>query len=142
MVIWQDIDRCTEVIAMTSALPRPLIPITQLLTAVLQIAAEHHRAGRHAAAKTMYAEVLALDPRHADALFLLGVLERQAGQLEDARRHLSEAARWAADRTPIDAELRMVEQLLGRRGRKPAHPWRAAGLYQTDCSALAITARA
>jgi tetratricopeptide (TPR) repeat protein len=127
---------------MTSALPRPFIPITQLLTAVLQIAAEHHRAGRHAAAKTMYQEVLALDPRHADALFLLGVLERQAGQLEDARRHLSEAVRWAADRAPMEAELRMVEQLLSRRDRKPAHPWRATGLYQTDCSALATTARA
>ena len=127
---------------MSSALPRPFIPVTQLLTAILQIAAEHHRAGRHTAAKTMYREVLALDPRHADALFLLGVLERQAGQLEEARRHLSEAARWAADRTPMAAELRMVEQLLSRRGRKPAHPWRAAGLYQTDCSALATTARA
>jgi tetratricopeptide (TPR) repeat protein len=133
---------CAEVIAMTSALPRPFIPVTQLLTAVLQIAAEHHRAGRHAAAETMYREVLALDPRHADALFLLGVLERQAGQLEEAWRHLSEAARWAADRAPMEAELRMVEQLLGRRSRKPAHPWRAAGLYQTDCSALATTARA
>ena len=127
---------------MTSALPRPFIPITQLLTALLQIAAEHHRAGRHAAAKTMYREVLALDPRQADALFLLGVLERQAGQLEDAQRYLSEAARWAADRAPMEAELRMVEQLLSRRDRKPAHPWRAAGLYQTDCSALATTARA
>jgi Flp pilus assembly protein TadD len=126
----------------TSALPRPFIPITQLLTAVLQIAAEHHRAGRHAAAKTMYREVLALDPRHADALFLLGVLERQAGQLQEARRHLSAALQWAAARAPIEAELRMVEQLLGRRGRKPAHPWRAAGIYQTDCSALATTARA
>ena len=39
----------------------------------------------------MYQEVLALDPRHADALFLLGVLERQAGRLEEARRLLSEA---------------------------------------------------
>jgi tetratricopeptide (TPR) repeat protein len=127
---------------MTSALPRPFIPITQLLTAVLQIAAEHHRAGRHAAAKTMYREVLALDPRHADALFLLGVLERQAGELEEAQRHLSEATRWAANRAPMEAELRMIEQLLGRRDRKPVHPWRAAALYQTDCSALATTARA
>lgn len=127
---------------MTSALPRPFIPVTQLLTAILQLAAEHHRAGRHAAAKAMYMEVLALDPRHADALFLLGVLERQAGQLEEARRHLIEAARWAADRAPMETELRMVQQLLGRRDRKPAHSWRAARVYQTDCSALATTARA
>lgn len=90
----------------------------------------------------MYNEVLALDPRHADALFLLGVLDRQAGQLEDARRRLSEAARWAADRAPMDAELRFVEQLLVRRSRKPAQVWQTAGPYYPDCSALATTARA
>src|ERR1700744_2601095 len=99
---------------MTGALPRPYVPVTQLLTAVMQIAAEHHRAGRTAAARTMYYEGLALDPRYADAIFLVGVLDRQAGRLKEARRRLSEAARWAADRTPIDAELRLVEQLLAR----------------------------
>jgi thioredoxin-like negative regulator of GroEL len=126
---------------MTGALPRPYIPVTQLLTAVMQIAAEHHRAGRAAAARAMYHEVLALDPRHADALFLLGVLDRQAGRLEEARRRLSEAARWAADRAPMDAELRFVEQLLARKNRKPAQAWRTAAYYP-DCSALATTARA
>jgi tetratricopeptide (TPR) repeat protein len=108
----------------------------------MQIAAEHHRAGRQAAAKSLYQEVLALDPRHADALFLLGVLERQAGHLEEARPLLSEAARWAANRAPMDAELRLVEQLLNRRSRKHAHAWREAGLYYADCSALTTTARA
>ena len=142
MVVWQDIDRCAEVTAMTSALPRPFIPITQLLTAVLQFAAEHHRAGRHTAAKTMYQEVLALDPRHADALFLMGVLERQAGQLEEARRLLREGARWAVDRTAMEAELRLVEQLLRRRDRKPARAWRETGAYYSDCSALMTTAQA
>jgi Flp pilus assembly protein TadD len=127
---------------MTNALPRPFIPVTQLLTAVMQIAAEHHRAGRAAAAKAMYQEVLALDPRHADALFLMGVLERQAGRLEEARRLLREGARWAADRTAIDAELRLVEQLLQRRDRKPARAWRDTGAYYPDCSALMTTAQA
>jgi Flp pilus assembly protein TadD len=108
----------------------------------MQIAAEHHRAGRTAAARAMYNEVLALDPRHADALFLLGVLDRQDGRLEEARRRLSEAARWAADRTPMDAELRYVEQLLARRDRKPVQTWRTVAPYYTDCSALATTARA
>jgi Flp pilus assembly protein TadD len=131
---------------MTGALPRPYIPVTQLLTAVMQIAAEHHRAGRTAAARAMYQEVLELDPRHADALFLLGVLDRQAGRLEEARRRLSEAARWAADRAPIDAELRFVEPLLARQNRKPAQTWQTGGRSYpdcfSDCSALAITARA
>jgi thioredoxin-like negative regulator of GroEL len=127
---------------MTNALPRPFIPVTQLLTAVMQIAAEHHRAGRAAAAKAMYQEVLALDPRHADALFLMGVLERQAGRLEEARRLLREGARWAAHRTAMEAELRLVEQLLRRRDRKPARAWRETGAYYSDCSALMTTAQA
>ncbi len=127
---------------MSHALPRPFIPVTQLLTAVMQIAAEHHRAGRLTAARTMYQEVLALDPRHADALFLLGVLERQTGNLAEAQQRLSDAARWAADRGPMEAELRLVEQLLRQRNRKAARPWKGAMLYSSDCSALAITARA
>ena len=122
---------------MTSALTQPYVSITQILTAMMQIAAEHHRAGRMAAAKTMYLEVLSLDPRHGDALFLLGVLERQAGRLEEARRRLIEAARWTADRAPVDAELRSVEQLLHGRSRQPAQAWR-----KTDCSALPMTAHA
>jgi tetratricopeptide (TPR) repeat protein len=127
---------------MTIALPRPFIPVSQLLTAVMQIAAEHHRAGRAAAARAMYQEVLALDPRHADALFLLAVLERQAGRLDEARRLLSEAVRWAADRAPMEAELRHVEQLLLRRNRKPATAWRETRPCYPDSSALMTTARA
>ena len=127
---------------MTNALPRPFTPVTQLLTAVMRIAAENHHAGRFAAAKAMYQEVLALDPRHADALFLLGVLERQAGRLEEALQLVGEAARWAADRAPMDAERRLVEQLLLRRTRKPARAWREPGTYYTDCSALMTTAQA
>ncbi|HEY2856994.1 MAG TPA: tetratricopeptide repeat protein [Terracidiphilus sp.] len=126
---------------MMTALPKPYLPVTQLLLAVMKIAAEHHRAGRHAAARAMYQEVLELDPRHSDALFLLGVLERQQGRLEQAQQRLTEAARWAADRVPIDAELRLVEHLMHKRRRKPAHAW-TSGHWSTDCSALAIVARA
>jgi Flp pilus assembly protein TadD len=127
---------------MTSTFPQPFVPVTQLLTAVLQIGAEHHRAGRRAAAAAMYQEVLDLDPRHADALFLLGVLERQSGRLEEAQRRLREARRWAADRTAIDAELHLVEQLLRRSERKPIQGWDERASYHADCSALTTAARA
>ena len=132
---------------MPTALAKPFLPVTQLLMAVMKIAAEHHRAGRHAAARAMYQEVLELDPRYADALFLVGVLERQQGRLEEAQRRLTEAARWAADRVPVDAELRLVEHLLQKRRRKPTHAWPASHCYTdcycySDCSGLAIAARA
>jgi tetratricopeptide (TPR) repeat protein len=122
---------------MPNVLSRPYVSVTQILHAVMQIAAEHHRAGRIDSARTMYLEVLQLDPHHADALFLLGVLERQAGRLDEARQRLNDAARWAADRAPIEAELRIVEQLFFRSGRRPAQAWR--GL---DCSGLPMMARA
>jgi hypothetical protein len=122
---------------MIHALSRPYVSVTQILHALMQIAAEHHRAGRTEEARAMYLEVLVLDPRHSDALFLLGVLERQAGRLEESCCRLSEAAQWAADRAPMDAELRLVEQLLYRRSRRPVHAW-----HKTDCSALPMMARA
>lgn len=122
---------------MIHTLPRHYVSVSQILHAVMRLAAEHHRAGRSEEARTLYLEVLALDPRHSDALLLLGVLERQAGRLVESHRHLSEAARWAADRAPVDAELRVVEQLLRRRKRKPVHTWHAS-----DCSALPMMARA
>jgi Flp pilus assembly protein TadD len=127
---------------MTSAFPRPFVPVTQLLTAILQIGAEHHRAGRLTAARAMYEEVLELDPRHADALFLLGVLDRQSGRLKESLQRLRQAALWAADRSRIETELRLVEQLLQRRGRKPIQSWLDDTPVSSDCSALSMTARA
>ena len=127
---------------MTSLSSRPFIPIAQLLTAVLQTAAEHHRAGREDAASALYQEVLALDPRHADALFLLGVLRRQTGQLGEARQQLREAARWAANRTRIDAELRLVERMIAYRDRKPVRILEQGCERYADGSALATAAQA
>jgi hypothetical protein len=82
-------------------------------------------------------------------LFLLAVLERQAGRLDEARRLVdearrlvNEAVRWAADLVPMEAELRHVEQLLLRRNRKPATAWRETRPCYPDCSALTTTARA
>ena len=45
----------------------------------MQIALEHHRAGRLAEAEAIYRQVLARCPDHADALHLLGVLAGQTG---------------------------------------------------------------
>ncbi len=137
---------------MTSSLPRTGIPITQLLRAVLRMAAEHHRAGRRADAASLYREVLQLDARNADALFLLGVLAREEGRLEEAQRLLVEAGRWAATRTQIDAERSLVDSLLQRTGRKPAlscvgascvaPTWVARVMPAGDGCALAATAHA
>ena len=47
-------------------------------------AMQHHRAGRVAEAEQLYRQILAIDPRHADSLHLLGVIAHQAGRLDIA----------------------------------------------------------
>jgi tetratricopeptide (TPR) repeat protein len=47
------------------------------LDQALQLAIEHHRAGRHLDAESIYRQILAVAPGHADALHLLGVLSGQ-----------------------------------------------------------------
>ncbi|HWE03707.1 MAG TPA: tetratricopeptide repeat protein [Tepidisphaeraceae bacterium] len=59
---------------------------------LLQIALEHHRAGRLTQAQTGYKAVLQNDPANADALHWLGVLTYQAGQANQAIPLLERAA--------------------------------------------------
>ena len=44
------------------------------------LALQHHQAGRLAEAEPLYRQILAADPRHSDALHLLGVIAHQVGQ--------------------------------------------------------------
>ena len=49
-----------------------------------QIAAKHHQAGRLAVAESIYRKVLALQPKHPDALLRLGTIASQVGHREEA----------------------------------------------------------
>src|SRR4051794_23019682 len=40
---------------------------------------EHHRAGRVDEAQRAYRQLLVVEPRHSDALHMLGIIEQQAG---------------------------------------------------------------
>lgn len=59
--------------------------------ALLNEALEHHTAGRLAEAGERYLEVLGLDPDHADALHLSGVVCDQLGQHQLAVEFICEA---------------------------------------------------
>ena len=50
----------------------------------LQLAIQHHRAGRLREAAGLYQQILQSEPTHADALHLLGVVCQQTGQYERA----------------------------------------------------------
>ena len=55
-------------------------PVQQVIEEAMSL----HRAGRVQRAAELYRSVLAVKPRHADALHLLGVVERQLGNLPQA----------------------------------------------------------
>jgi protein O-GlcNAc transferase len=57
----------------------------------LQIAIGHHRAGELREAAAVYQQILNAEPRHADALHLLGVLANDVGQRDVAIRLISQA---------------------------------------------------
>jgi len=61
------------------------------ISEALQIALQHHRAGRLAEAEGFYRQILAAQPRHADALRFLGVMAHQVGRHDRAVELLRQA---------------------------------------------------
>ena len=59
--------------------------------ALFASASQHHRAGRLADAEKLYRQILQVDPQHADALHLLGVLAHQLGRHEGAADLIAKA---------------------------------------------------
>lgn len=52
----------------------------------LVAAVEHHQSGRLSEAEALYRQIIAIEPQHADALHLLGVLAHQTGHHHSAAR--------------------------------------------------------
>ena len=61
------------------------------LTAAAEEAAAFHRRGMLAEAEARYAAILRADPRHFDALHLLGILRQQQGNAAEAARLIDAA---------------------------------------------------
>ena len=55
------------------------------------IAVQHHQAGRLQAAEQIYRQILAIEPNHADAINLLGVIASQVGQHDAAIDYIQRA---------------------------------------------------
>ena len=53
-------------------------------SSLIQLALEHHRAGRLAEAEAIYRKILAAEPRNAEAVHLLGLVAQQVGRHSDA----------------------------------------------------------
>ena len=72
---------------------------------VLQLGMAHHRAGRRLFAEACYRKVLAIDPQHAEALHLLGLIAQQAGNHEAARRLIGASIKLEPQAAPYHNSL-------------------------------------
>jgi protein O-GlcNAc transferase len=96
------------------------------------VAQRHHRAGRLAEADRMYREILAIDPKHAGCLHLLGVMAHQTGRNDVALRLIGRAL--ALDPKLAEGHVNFANVLKdqGRLEQAIAHYRRALALRPTD----------
>jgi len=80
----------------------------------IQDAIRHHEAGRLQEAQRLYRTILEREPRHPDALHLLGVLFGQIGRYEDAVAHIEAALAVDPNSAMFQSSL---AQVLTRAGR-------------------------
>ncbi|HET7780559.1 MAG TPA: tetratricopeptide repeat protein, partial [Rudaea sp.] len=86
----------------------------QSLDELFAHALARHRAGDSVAARRAYAEVLARQPDHADALHMAGVLHHQSGEHLEALRLLDAACASAPSSAAILANRAGVQLALAR----------------------------
>ena len=72
---------------------------------ILELAMEHHLAGRSAEAEGLYRELLTAEPENADGLHRLGVLAMQKGDLSYSIELLGQAAAARPESANIHASL-------------------------------------
>jgi tetratricopeptide (TPR) repeat protein/ADP-heptose:LPS heptosyltransferase len=81
---------------------------------VLDQAVAHHRAGRFAQAESLYKQILARDPKHIDALQLLGTVACQNGRPEEAIEMLERAIALDGNRSAFHSNLGNAYRAVGR----------------------------
>jgi tetratricopeptide (TPR) repeat protein/2-polyprenyl-3-methyl-5-hydroxy-6-metoxy-1,4-benzoquinol methylase len=105
---------------MRDALP----PVDPLLTAALA----YHQRGQVAEAERLYHQVLAANPRHAEALHFSGMAALQQGRLEIAARLIAQSLRLRENDAQAHYHLGLVMAHLGRFEEAAMHNRRAIAL--------------
>jgi tetratricopeptide (TPR) repeat protein len=95
----------------------------------LEAGLAHHRAGRLPQAEAIYRQILASQPDHADAVFLLGVAALQTGHPDRALDLFSRAVRLQPRNSAYHSNMAVALRALGRRGEAIAS-YREALLHQ------------
>ena len=89
---------------------------------ILAAAIDHHNAGRLADADTLYRSILDIEPGHADATHLLGVIAFQKGRLDEAEALVCRAIE-------IDDGVALYHANLGRVRKTAGRPEQAAAAF-------------
>jgi protein O-GlcNAc transferase len=82
----------------------------------LKRAMELHQAGGHVEAETICRQILARDPRDADAVYLLGLIAWKTRRLSEALEHLTQATKLRRDHAAAHDSLGSVMADLGQLG--------------------------
>lgn len=102
----------------------------------LREAARLHRAGQLDQAIAIYRQTLKVDPRHADALHLMGLALLQAGDPTAAVRPLERAVKVLGDRAPYHLNLAEAYRQTGKPAKARQHYERALALEPENPGAL------
>jgi tetratricopeptide (TPR) repeat protein len=95
---------------------------------ILSLALRHHQAGQLPQAEQLYRQILQGDPRHADALHLLGVLISQAGRDDLAIEYIQQALKVKPHTAVFHNNLGFSLQALGRLDEAAFHYQQAVRL--------------
>ena len=114
---------------------------TMSIQATFQQAFEHHRHGRLHEAEPLYRQVLQADPRHADALHLLGVIALQSGHAAAASELIAQAVALAPSAHRC-SDLGNALLALGRRDEAIARYHQALSLQDDLAEAHCNLAKA
>ncbi len=99
---------------------------------LIEAGLRHHQAGRLLEAKTLYEQALALQPRHPDALHLLGVVALQSGNAERTVALIEQAIEVQPENPAFHANLAQAHLALQRTAEARAAFRRAAALDPRD----------
>jgi len=88
------------------------VPVT--IAETFQFAIQHHQAGRLAEAEGIYRQILAMEPRHADALHMLGVIAHQVGRNDVAVEMILNAIALVPCAAPYFSNIGLALSGLGR----------------------------
>ena len=95
-------------------------PQTLTIPQALDLAAQHHQAGRLAEAEALYQQVLQKEPDHPSATHMLGGLAYQDGKNELAVKLISRALKLQPDLAEACNNLGATQEALGNLGEAEA----------------------